>query len=186
MKLSILALIPSFREADFTLYSEALIVWTIPYFFANKNFNYVRCWLSIHLWDMLILEKHHLEVANLVHKSCRNFPAMAIDQAHEQANTVIKGAIGVTEDPSALRNWTVVGPEVSHLFSEYEAASGSKDATVNTNHHEQTVQAQHSFLKKSGKLTRVLKDMCHPFQEESSDFLPLDTRTLLNLAFMNY
>ena len=135
---------------------------------------------------MLILEKHHLEVANLVHKSCRNFPAMAIDQAHEQANTVIKsdgGAIGVTEDPSALRNWTVVGPEVSHLFSEYEAASGAKDATVNTNHHGQTVQAQHGFLEKSGKLTRVLKDMCHPFQEESSDFLP---RILPNLAFMNY
>ena len=131
---------------------------------------------------MLILEKHHLEVANLVHKSWRNFPAMAIDQAHEQAKTVIKGdgrAIGVTEDPSALRNWTVVGPQ-------YEAASGAKDATVNTNHHEQTVQAQHGFLEKSGKLTRVLKDMGHPFQEESSDLLHLDTRTLLNLAFMNY
>ena len=115
---------------------------------------------------MLILEKHHLEAANLVHKSCRNFPAMTIDQAHEQANTVIKGdgvSIGVTEDPSALRNWTVAGPEVSHLVSEYEAAIGAKDATVNINHHEQTVQAQRGFLEKSGKLTRVLKDMDYPF-----------------------
>ena len=110
----------------------------------------------------MILEKHHLEVANLVHKSCRNFLAMTIDQAHEQANSVIKGdrgAIGVTEIPSTLRNWTVAGPEVSHLFSEYEAASGAKDATVNTNHHEQMVQAQRGFLEKSGKLTRVLKDI---------------------------
>ena len=96
---------------------------------------------------MLTLEKHHPEVADefqsgifVVHKSCRNLPAMAIDQAHEQANTV-GVAIGVTEDPSALRRWMVAGPEVCHLVSEYEAASGAKDATVNTNHHEQTVQA---------------------------------------------
>ena len=47
----------------------------------------------------------------------------------------------MTEDPSALRRWMVAGPEVCHLVSEYEAASGAKDATVNTNHHEQTVQA---------------------------------------------
>ena len=182
MKLTILALIRSFREANFTLYCEALS-GLIPYFFANNNFNYARSWLSIHLRDMLILEKHHLEVANLVHKSCRNFPAMAIDQAHEQANTVIKGdggVIGMTENPSALRNWTVTGPEVSHLVCEYEAASGAKyhDATVNTNHHEQTVQAQRGFLEKSGKLTRVLKDMGHPFQEELSDLLSLDTKDI--------
>ena len=54
---------------------------------------------------------------------------MAIDQAHEQANAVIKadrGAIGVTEDPSALRRWMIAGPEVSHLVAEYEAAYGTK------------------------------------------------------------
>jgi hypothetical protein len=38
---------------------------------------------------------------SVVHKSNREFSALAIDQAHEQANVVIKGdvgAIGVTED----------------------------------------------------------------------------------------
>ena len=72
----------------------------------------------------------------------------------------------------------VAGPEVSHLVSEYETASGAKDATVNTNHHEQTVQAQRGFLEKSGKLTRVLEDMCNSFQEESSDLLSLDTKDI--------
>ena len=50
---------------------------------------------------MLTLEKHHPEVADefqsgnfVVHKSCRNFPAMAIDQAHEQANTVKQKVTG--------------------------------------------------------------------------------------------
>ena len=82
----------------------------------------------------------------------------------------------MTEDASALTRWMVAGPEVSHLVSEYEAASGAKDATVNTNHHEQTVQAQRGFLEKSGKLTEVFEDMGNPFQEESSDLLSLDTK----------
>ena len=48
---------------------------------------------------------------------------MAIDQAHEQANAVVKengGAIGLTEDPAALRRWTVAGPEISRLVATYE------------------------------------------------------------------
>ena len=46
---------------------------------------------------------------------------MAIDQAIEQTNAVIKGdggAVDVTEDASALRRWIVVGPEVSHLIAQ--------------------------------------------------------------------
>ena len=42
----------------------------------------------------------------VVHKSSRDYSAMAIDQAHKQANAVIKGdggAVGVTENPLALR-----------------------------------------------------------------------------------
>ena len=73
----------------------------------------------------------------------------------------------MTEDASALRRWMVAGPEVSHLVAEYEAASGAKDATVNTNHHEQTVKAQQVFLEKADKLTRVLQDFGNPFKEES-------------------
>lgn len=46
----------------------------------------------------MALEQQHPEVARefhkgnfVVHKSRREFSAMAIDQAHEQNNTVIKG-----------------------------------------------------------------------------------------------
>ena len=59
----------------------------------------------------------------VVHKIRRNFSALAFDQAHEYANAIIKavdGAIGLTENPSALRRWMVAGPEVSHLVSLYE------------------------------------------------------------------
>ena len=63
--------------------------------------------------DTLSLEHKHPGVFQefqsdkfVVFKSSRTFSAIAIDQAHEQANNVIKvegGAIGVTEDPSARR-----------------------------------------------------------------------------------
>ena len=76
-----------------------------------------------------------------MHKSRRQFSAMAIDQAHEWANAVIKadgGAIGVTEDPSALRRWMIAGAEVSHLVSMYKATCWTKEGTQHTSHHEET------------------------------------------------
>ena len=116
MELTILSLVRAFREANFTLYCQALCV-LIPFFFANNNVNYAR-WLPVHLKDMLSLEHKHPDVFHFSH----TFSAMAIDQAHEHANAVIKGeggAIGVTEDPSALRRWMEAGPKVSRLATEY-------------------------------------------------------------------
>ena len=102
----ILSLVPSFREADFTLYRQSLCE-LIPFFFANNKVNYAR-WLPIHLRDLMLHKEAHPQLAaefhsgkSVVHKSNREFSALAIDQAHEQANVVIKGdvgAIGVTED----------------------------------------------------------------------------------------
>jgi len=45
-----------------------------------------------------------------VKKSQRKFSRIAIDHAHEQINAVVKGyggAVGLTENPSALRRWMV-------------------------------------------------------------------------------
>ena len=110
----------------------------LPYFFANNNFNYAR-WLSVHLKDMLCLEHNHpylyLEFKAgkfVVFKSMRPLSSMVTDQAHEQANAIIKGeggVTGVTEDPSALWRWMVAGPEVSRLTAEYKALSVTKGAT---------------------------------------------------------
>ena len=101
---------------------------------------------------MSTLGEKHLQLAHafergtfVVHKSSRDFSAIAIDEAHAQANTVIEadgGAIGVTEDPSALRRWMVAGPEVSQLVAQYEIASEAKETAAHTNHHEQTPKVQ--------------------------------------------
>ena len=126
MELKILSLVRSFREVDFTLYHQSLCE-LMPFFFANNNVNYAR-WLPIHLRDVMLLEEAYPQLAAefhsgkfVVHKSNREFSALAIDQTNEQANAVIKGdggAIGVTEDPSALRRWMIAGPEVSHLVAQ--------------------------------------------------------------------
>lgn len=96
MELNILILIPSFREGNFRLYCEPLFE-LVPYFFANNNVNYAR-WLPIHLRDMMCIEEQQPEVAGefhkgnfVVHKSDKAFSAVAIDQAHEWLNAVIKG-----------------------------------------------------------------------------------------------
>lgn len=98
MELAILALIRSFREGNFDLYRKSLAE-LLPYFFANNNVNYAR-WLTIHLRDMMSIEDKHPEVADefkkgkfVVHKSERAFSSIAIDQAHEQNNAVIKGIL---------------------------------------------------------------------------------------------
>ena len=167
------------REANFDLYRQSL-VGLIPYFFANNNVNYAR-WLPIRLRDMSTLGEKHPQLAHafqrgafVVHKSSRDFSAIAIDQAHEQANAVINadgGAISVTEDPSALRRWMVAGPEVSQLVAQYEIASEAKETVVHTNHHEQTAKVQQVFLERVDKLFQVFTDMGNPFKEESRDLL---------------
>ena len=60
-----------------------------------------------------------------VHKTERKFSGLPIDHGHEQNNAVIKGdggAIGLTEDESALRRCPkmVAGSEVNRLSSNYE------------------------------------------------------------------
>ena len=91
---------------------------------------------------MSTLGEKHPQLANafqrgaldfVVHKPSRDFSAIDIDQAHEQVNAVIKadgGAIGVTEDPSALGRWMIAGPEVSLLVAQYEIASAAKVTVV--------------------------------------------------------
>jgi len=176
IELAILVFIRSLRESNSSLYRQALCQ-LIPYMYANNNVNYTR-WLPIHLIDMMTLEERHPKIAEafhagkfVVHKSDRDLSAMAIDQAHEQENAVIKddgGAVGITEDPSALRRWMVAGPVVSQLVAQYEEASESRDVSKQTKHHEQTPTTQRSFMEKVQRLTNTLEEMGKPFQEAES------------------
>ena len=134
----------------------------------------------------MTIDQQHPEVAIeffkghfVVHKSCKEFSSTAIDQAHKQNNADIKddaGAIGLTEDPTALRRWMIAGPEVSRLVTRYEEVAGTKDATISSKHHEQSESSQMTFFEKVEKLFTVFKEMGNPFEEESADLLVLDTK----------
>ena len=123
--------------------------------------------------------------AFVVNKSSHDFSAIVIDQAHEQANAVIKadgGAIGVTEDPSALSRWIIAGPEVSQLVALYEIASEAKETVVHTNHHEHTPKLQQVFLERVENLFQLFTDMGNPFNEKSRDVLSLHTNDIAHAS----
>ncbi|KAG0723071.1 hypothetical protein GWK47_043325 [Chionoecetes opilio] len=102
--------------------------------------------ISIHLRDMVSLKQLHPDVYAeflkgnfVVKKSKRAFPAVAIDQTHEQNNAFVKGdggAVGLTENPAALRRWMVSGPEMARLIQEFEGSTEKRQDT-DGRHHEQ-------------------------------------------------
>ena len=99
-----------------------------------------------------------------VRKLEKTFSTMAIDQAHEQNNAVSKcdgGAIGLTEDQTALRRWTVAGPEISRLVDEFSNISGNR---------------QNDFFVKVNKLRNTMSELGNPFEEDSADLFALDTK----------
>ena len=107
----ILILVRSFRESDFRLYT-AVSKEITPFVFALDRTNYAR-WLPVHIRDMAELPNKQPHVYNefvsggkfTVQKMTNAFSSIPLDQAHEQNNELIKGeggAIGITENPSAL------------------------------------------------------------------------------------
>ena len=76
---------------------------------------------------------------------------MAIHQAHEHGNTVIKsdggGAIGKSDDVSALWRRMVALPEVCRFVAEYESLTYAKDANERGRHLEQTEHAKRSLKR---------------------------------------
>ena len=154
----------SIRETNFELYREALSE-LVPYFFALDHTNNAR-WLPVHLRDMALLETKHPEMALkfknghfAVHKTEQMFSAIAIDQAHEQNNVKGDGgAVGLTEDPSALRSWMVSGPEISRLIEQFEY-DDPVSVRADFRHHEETEGHQHSFLANVKQMTRTLDEL---------------------------
>ena len=92
------------------------------------NYHNAR-WLPIHLRDMKELPTKAPEVAQAfasgkftIQKTDKPFSSIALDQAHEQMNAMVKGeggAIGLTESPDAFERWMTAGPEVARLVRQF-------------------------------------------------------------------
>ena len=176
----------SLREADFAMYLDALTE-LVPWFYALDHTNYAR-WIPVHLRDMAELPKKHPDIYRefsaghfTVQKTKRVFSAIPIDQAHEQNNACVKGdggAVGLTDNPSALRRWMVAGPEVARVIGEFENADLHWNTRVDTRHHDQAASVQISFAKDVRSLVTVIEELGNPFEEESQDLLVLDTKEI--------
>ena len=109
--------------------------------------NYVR-WIPVHLCDMVALEyKHPYVFAEFmagnftVKKTTHAFATLAIDKALEQNNASVKGdsgAVGLNENPAALRRWMVSGPEMARVIAEFQATADTRTKKTDFKHHEQT------------------------------------------------
>ena len=189
LELYVLIFVRSLREGNFELYVQALAK-IIPWFFALDHTHYAR-WTPIHLHDMISLEQSHPSVYAefvkgkfVVKKSKRSFSAIAIDQAHEQNNAVVKGdggAIGLTENSAAFHRWMVSGPEMARLIGEFQTSAEKKQNTE-TCHHEQKQHIQSAFARDVQSLTEVFEEMGNPFLEDSEDLLVLDSRNIVHVA----
>jgi len=186
LELCLLVSVRSQRQSSFSLYLDAQTE-VVPWFFALDHTNYAR-WIPAHLRDITELPTKHPDVARgfnagnfTIQKTNRVFSAIPINQAHEQNNACIKsggGAVGLTDNPTALRRWMVAGPEVAALIEEFEDAHqlmGRRDELL---HHEQTEGVQNAFRKDVCSLVNVMEKLGNPFEDEGEDLLVLDSKKI--------
>ena len=147
LELTCLRLVRAFKKANFALYVDA-IQQILPWLFVMDHTNYAR-WLAVHYWVLSSkhpdVYKHFSDGAFVVHKTNRAFSSIALDHAHEQVNALVKGqggAVGLTENPAALRRWMVAGPELSRMVEEFE---GSFTVSEERDHLEQKPGVQSTF-----------------------------------------
>ncbi len=171
------------RTGNFNLYLDALEA-LVPWFFALDHINYAR-WIPVHIRDMKFLPdsiKDEFQRFWVVQKTSNVFSSIPIDQAHEQNNRLVKGAggaVGLTENPNALKRWTIAGPEQARILTEFEDQfmESKKDSHK---HHEQTPSLQQAFKKQVNQLSEIIKSMGNPFLEDCPELLALDTRNCMN------
>ena len=148
------------------MYLDALTE-LVPWFYALDHTNYSR-WIPVHLRDMAGLTEMHpdiyLEFKNghfTTQKTKHVFFCNPVDQAHEHLNACIKGdggAVGLTENPSALRRWMIAGPEVARVIGEFERSGMQGNRKVDTLPHDQTASVQTSFGRDVRSLLAVMEE----------------------------
>ena len=191
LELEVLCLqfVRAIREGNFDMYVKAIRL-LLPWFFCLDCQNNAR-WLSIHYRDMCQLKEKHPSVCTafnqgsfVVHKTKKPFSAIALDHAHEQVNSVVKGeggAVGLTESAAALRRWMVAGPELSRMIEEFENIGPEEETT----HHENTPSFQKNFAEDMRNLTSSLEELGNPFTEGSQDLIAIHSKDIMDASVVS-
>ena len=155
LQLTVLVFIQSIRTGDLHLYVDSLSK-LVQWFFAFYHCNYAL-WILIHICDMMTLPKLHpivykqcLKGYFAVKKSMHAFSRIAIDEAHEQNNDVVKndsGAVRLNKNTSALQRWMVSGPEMVRLINDFKTSVDQTFGPQDEWHHKQRPAKQRAFLK---------------------------------------
>lgn len=175
----------SIREGKFKTYVDTL-KQMIPWFFVTDHHHYAR-WLPVHARDLEelpnvapALYEEFLKGKFVVRKTNRKFSSIAVDQAHEQNNAVIKdagGMVGLTHDPSMLRRITIAGPEICRVMAEFnELMKKPNDSTL---HHEQYHSFQENFKENCIALKEALRQSCDPFGDQEV-LVAIDTGAIVD------
>ena len=124
--------------------------------------------------------------AFVVRKTIRAFSSIALDHAHEQVNAIIKGeggAVGLTENPAALRRWMVAGPELSRMVQEFERVHPRQQRSEATMKQKPAVQS--TFSKDVVNTMSYFEELGNPFQDESENLMAIHTKDIKDDAAVN-
>ena len=184
LELIIFMFVRAHREKDFNIYIETLENLT-GFFFALDHYNYAR-WLPIHIRDMKSLPatfftdfKQHWVVS----KTKNRFSSMPLDQSHEQENAKVKGkggVIGLTENPTALEQWLICGPEIAKCLSEFESQTTRHETSAIHLHHEEGFAAQTKIQQQVKSLIDVINTFGNPFEDDCPELLVLNSRVCMH------
>ena len=188
MDIILFMFVRSIRETDFELFRKCLEEMK-PWLAALDHINYFR-WLSIFLRDIEVLQHSDKDFYELlshnftIKKSERKFSAIGIDQAHEQNNKIVKtdgGAIGIFENEQALLDWTITGPYVADMISNF---SSNKNRT-SKKHHEDTPTFENKFRRHRSLLIDAFKQFGSPFEDPLNELQNIVSKQIYSEAAAN-
>lgn len=119
----------------------------------------------------------------VINKTGKRFSAIALDQAHEQNNKIVKGSggvIGLTEDPAALQKWLVSGPEMARVIKSFEDAFLPDSDEDSLFHHSEGFSTQKQFQVKTLSLKNVFNRYGNPYKDQIPELVTLDSRNCLD------
>ena len=181
LELCMLVLVRSLCQGSFEMYLDALAE-LVPWFHALDHTNYAR-WVPVHLRDMIELSTKHPEVAAEFHHG--NFTIQKTNRVflllQEQHNAHVKGdggAVGLTNNPNALRSWMIAGPEVARVIEEFHAQQNHCKGKVKTLHHDQIPSVQSAYARDVRSLVNAFEDLGNHFLEEITSLVVLDSKEM--------
>ncbi|CAG9822217.1 unnamed protein product [Phaedon cochleariae] len=109
---------------------------------------------------------------------------LAIDHAHEQNIAKVKenrGAVGLTSDPSALRRWTIGGPEICRLLNEFNHSEDAHhdEVSFSRTHHEQAKSYQSRFADHFATLKVAFLAYENSFSVQETELNAIDSSVVV-------